>query len=53
MHHRSQGVMVIAGVDESGRGAGAAEVYAGAVILNPERHIEGLADSKKLTKKKT
>jgi ribonuclease HII len=44
--------MVIAGVDEAGRGSGAAEVYAGAVILNPERHIEGLADSKKLTKKK-
>lgn len=52
MHHRGQGFMVIAGVDEAGRGAGAAEVYAGAVILNPERHIEGLADSKKLTKKK-
>jgi ribonuclease HII len=52
MHRRSQGYMVIAGVDEAGRGAGAAEVYVGAVILNPERHIEGLADSKKLTKKK-
>lgn len=52
MHHRGQGFMVIAGVDEAGRGAGAAEVYAGAVILNPERHIEGLADSKKLTGKK-
>jgi len=52
MHHRGKGFMVIAGVDESGRGSGAAEVYAGAVILNPERHIEGLADSKKLTRKK-
>lgn len=37
------------GCDEAGRGAGAAEVYVGAVILNPERPIEGLADSKKLT----
>ncbi len=39
----------IAGVDEAGRGSGAAEVYVGAVILNPDRPIEGLADSKKLT----
>ncbi|MBA4373518.1 MAG: ribonuclease HII [Thermodesulfovibrio sp.] len=44
--------MVIAGVDEAGRGSGAAEVYVGAVVLNPERGIKGLADSKKLTKKK-
>lgn len=44
--------MVIAGVDEAGRGAGAAEVYAGAVILNPDCPITGLADSKKLTRKK-
>jgi ribonuclease HII len=36
------------GCDEAGRGAGAAEVYVGAVILNPERPIKGLADSKKL-----
>ncbi len=50
MHHRGQGFMVIAGVDEAGRGSGAAEVYAGAVILNPAHPIEGLADSKKLTK---
>jgi len=40
---------VIAGIDETGRGAGAAEVYAAAVILDPDRPIDGLADSKKLT----
>lgn len=36
------------GCDEAGRGAGAAEVYVGAVILDPNRPIKGLADSKKL-----
>ena len=42
----------IAGVDEVGRGPLAGPVVAGAVIL-PEKHeIEGLMDSKKLTKKK-
>ncbi len=40
------------GCDEAGRGAGAAEVYVGAVVLNPERPIEGLADSKKLSARK-
>ena len=42
-------MLIVCGCDEAGRGAGAAEVYAGAVILNPERPIEGLADSKKLS----
>jgi ribonuclease HII len=37
------------GCDEAGRGSGAGEIYVGAVILNPEHPIEGLADSKKLT----
>jgi len=47
------GQMIIeCGCDEVGRGAGAAEVYVGAVILNPEHPIEGLADSKKLTARK-
>ena len=42
----------VAGVDEVGRGPLAGPVVAGAVVL-PERHeIEGLMDSKKLTKKK-
>ncbi len=37
------------GCDEAGRGSAVAEVYAGAVILDPEHPIEGLADSKTLT----
>ena len=42
----------VAGVDEVGRGPLAGPVVAGAVVL-PEKHeIEGLMDSKKLTKKK-
>ena len=44
--------MNIAGVDEAGRGPLAGPVYAAAVILNPEKPILGLADSKKLTAKK-
>jgi ribonuclease HII len=42
-------MIIECGCDEAGRGAGAAEVYAGAVILDPQRPIAGLADSKKLT----
>ena len=42
---------LIAGVDEAGRGPLAGPVYAAAVILDPARPIEGLADSKKLTAK--
>lgn len=41
--------VVECGCDEAGRGAGAAEIYVGAVILNSEHPIAGLADSKKLT----
>ncbi|MFZ2727759.1 MAG: ribonuclease HII [Methylococcaceae bacterium] len=41
----------IAGVDEAGRGPWAGPVVAAAVILNPERPIAGLADSKKLSEK--
>lgn len=45
-------VQLICGVDEAGRGPLAGAVYAAAVILNPERPIIGLADSKKLLEKK-
>lgn len=38
-----------AGVDEAGRGPLAGPVVAAAVILDPERPINGLADSKTLT----
>ena len=39
----------LAGVDEAGRGPLAGPVVAAAVILNPRRPINGLADSKVLT----
>lgn len=44
--------MLQCGVDEAGRGPLAGSVVAAAVILNPQRPIAGLADSKKLTAKK-
>ncbi len=40
------------GIDEAGRGPLAGDVYAAAVILDPENPIEGLNDSKKLSEKK-
>ncbi|WP_445362140.1 ribonuclease HII [Microbulbifer sp. ANSA003] len=43
---------LIAGVDEVGRGPLAGDVVAAAVILDPNKPIAGLADSKKLTEKK-
>ena len=46
---RRYGFVYIAGVDEVGRGCLAGPVTAGAVILHPDRHIAGLADSKVLT----
>ena len=42
----------VAGVDEVGRGPLAGAVYAAAVILGPNRPIEGLNDSKALSEKK-
>ena len=42
-------VKITAGVDEAGRGPLAGEVYAAAVILNPDDSIDGLRDSKKLS----
>lgn len=44
--------VLLAGCDEVGRGPLAGDVVAAAVILDPARPIEGLADSKKLTEKK-
>ena len=38
----------VAGVDEAGRGPLAGPVVAGAVILDPEKPIDGLQDSKRL-----
>ena len=42
----------VCGVDEAGRGPLAGPVYAAAVILDPQRPIVGLADSKKLSERK-
>ena len=42
-------IHLVCGVDEAGRGPLAGPVYAAAVILDPARTIEGLADSKKLS----
>jgi ribonuclease HII len=39
----------VAGVDEAGRGPLAGPVVAAAVILDPDRPVEGLADSKALS----
>ena len=46
---RSQGMTLVAGVDEVGRGALAGPLTAAAVVLPPTPLIGGLDDSKKLT----
>ncbi len=46
------GIRLVAGIDEVGRGPLAGAVVAAAVILTPDRWIEGLADSKKLSEKR-
>ena len=46
---RRWGFYRIAGCDEVGRGCLAGPVVAGAVVLDPDVHIPGLADSKMLT----
>ena len=43
---------IVAGVDEVGRGPLAGDVVTAAVILDPARPIEGLADSKALSQKR-
>jgi ribonuclease HII len=45
-------MLLVAGVDEVGRGPLAGAVVAAAVILNPKYCIKGLTDSKKLSEKK-
>ena len=46
------GFKVVCGIDEAGRGPLAGDVYAAAVVLPPDTVIDGLNDSKKLSKKK-
>jgi len=43
---------LIAGVDEVGRGPLVGDVVAAAVILDPDKPIDGLTDSKKLSEKR-
>jgi ribonuclease HII len=43
---------LVAGVDEVGRGPLVGEVVAAAVILDPNKPIDGLTDSKKLSEKR-
>ena len=43
---------LIAGVDEVGRGPLVGDVVTAAVILDPAKPIDGLADSKKISEKK-
>ena len=44
--------LLLAGVDEAGRGPLAGPVVSAAVILDPQKHIDGLADSKVLNERK-
>jgi len=48
---RPEGIRLICGVDEAGRGPLCGAVVAAAVILDPTRPIDGLNDSKKLSEK--
>lgn len=48
----SKGIKIVAGIDEAGRGPLAGPVVAGICVLNPDRPILGLDDSKKLSAKK-
>lgn len=43
--------MIILGIDEAGRGPLSGPVVAAGVILDQDKIIDGLADSKKLTEK--
>ena len=47
-----EGMLLVAGVDEAGRGPLAGPVSVAAVILDPARPIAGLDDSKKLSERR-
>ena len=47
-----EGISLIAGVDEVGRGPIVGPVVAAAVILPVNYHLDGLTDSKKVSEKK-
>lgn len=48
----TDGILYVAGMDEAGRGPLAGPVCAACVILDPDRPVPGVNDSKKLTPKK-
>jgi len=48
---RNQGIRIIAGVDEAGRGPLAGPVVAAAVVFDTATRIEGVNDSKKLSER--
>ncbi len=50
--HRTDGISLICGVDEAGRGPLAGPVVAAAVVVSASVSIEGVNDSKKLTEHK-
>ncbi len=50
--HAALSEWLVCGVDEVGRGPLAGPVVAAAVILDPTKPIDGLADSKKLTERR-
>ena len=45
-------IVLIAGIDEVGRGPLAGPVVTAAVVLDPNKPIAGLTDSKKLSEKR-
>lgn len=49
---REKGILLVAGMDEAGRGPLAGPVVAAAVILDPDKPVYGVDDSKKLSPKK-
>ena len=49
--YRELGYQAIAGMDEAGRGPLAGPVVAACVILDPEKPVYGVNDSKKLSPK--
>lgn len=48
----SNGIRLVAGMDEAGRGPLAGPVVAAAVILDPDQPVYGVNDSKKLSEKR-
>lgn len=49
---KSKKILYTAGLDEAGAGCGAGDLVVAAVILDPEKPIAGLNDSKKLSESK-